>query len=146
MPVRPAPSDSRPTGWYTLEEAGERIGRTRQAMHMRVKAGTLRAQRIGGRWLVSSEVLDALVAGERANAVSAGTVRMLHPELPAETEDLSARLAAADLRAAELEAQLGEERRTVARQDAYIADLVRHVHRLRDALATLTEAPGPPPA
>lgn len=138
QPSRPAPD------WYTLEEVAERLGRTRQAMHARVKAGTLRAERVGNRWLVSSEVVDALALGERAKAVSAGTVRVLHPQTG--ITDLEASLAEADRRIAQLELELVEARQAAGRRDGYIAELVRHVDRLREALAALTEAPGPPTA
>lgn len=130
---------------YSLQEVADRVGRTRQAMHARVKRGTLRAQRVGGSWLVTAEVVEALVAGEQAKAVSAGTVRALHPEahLPSAEDPVDPPPGVAP-RVAELEAELRRAREELARKDAYIADLQRHGARLREALAMMSADPEPP--
>ena len=144
VPIRMVDA-SAPT-MYSLQEVADRVGRTRQAMHARVKRGTLRAQRVGGSWLVTPEVLDALVAAEQAKAVSAGTVRALHPE----SGDASGVDGVRDLptdaarRIEELEAELTAQREELARKDGYIGDLRRHVARLREALATMSAEPEPP--
>ncbi len=130
---------------YSLQEVAERVGRTRQAMHARVKRGTLRAQRVGGSWLVTAEVLEALVAGEQAKAVSAGTVRALHPGAhPPSAEDPANPPAGVAPRVAELESELRRAREESARKDAYIADLRRHAARLREALAMMSADLEPP--
>jgi len=129
---------------YSLQEVADRVGRTRQAMHARVKRGTLRAQRVGGSWLVTAEVLDALVAGEQAKAVSAGTVRALHPEGRSAAEGVADAVPDAERRVAELEAELRREREESERKDHYIADLRRHTARLREALAMMSAEPEPP--
>ncbi len=130
---------------YSLQEVADRVGRTRQAMHARVKRGTLRAQRVGGSWLVTAEVLDALVAGEQAKAVSAGTVRTLHPDAhPPSPEDPAGLLPGVAQRVTELEAELSRALEQLARKDAYIDDLRRHAARLREALAMMSADPEPP--
>ena len=128
--------------WYTLQEVADRVGRTRQAIHARVKRGTLRAERKGGVWLVPAEVMEALIAAERAQGVSAGTIRVLHTGVGGSPTDGDSAEGLVHL-VAELRADLEREREASARKDAYIGELRRHVVRLREALGALSEEPSP---
>ena len=49
--------------WLTLEQAGERLGCSRDAIRMRVKRGRLEYRRQGRRLYVSAENVDTLTGG-----------------------------------------------------------------------------------
>lgn len=44
--------------YYTTTEYAKLHGITRQAVNHRIKVGTLKAEMIGGRWLIPAKVVD----------------------------------------------------------------------------------------
>jgi hypothetical protein len=53
----------RPRRWYTLEEAGERLGCSATAVRMRVKRGRLEGRYQGRRLYISAASIDRLGPG-----------------------------------------------------------------------------------
>lgn len=44
--------------YLSVKEYADKIGITRQAVHYRIKVGLLKAEKIGGRWLILIEAKD----------------------------------------------------------------------------------------
>lgn len=50
---------------YTVQEVAERIHRTPVTVRNYIRAGKLRAQKVGNTWYVTEETLTELITGEK---------------------------------------------------------------------------------
>jgi len=50
---------------YTVQEVAERIHRTPVTVRNYIRAGKLRAQKVGNTWYITEETLTELVTGEK---------------------------------------------------------------------------------
>ncbi len=113
--------------WYTPSQVAGLVGVGQAAILNRLRRGTLRGEKRGGRWRISAEVTEAAVAAYRAQAVSSGSVRLLRSGDRSAGEGWSSTPDAA-----------AEEvmQRLVAAKDEVIATKDRVIEELRQELAS----------
>lgn len=125
---------------YSLTEVAAVLGLTRQAVSVRVKKGQLEAQKNGGTWRVSHQVLAAAVEAKRRKAMSLGSVRVLPVgQASGDAEALAQRMNALETVVGELR---DEQRQAQARRDEEVAALEQTCARLQAALHQMVDLLG----
>ena len=76
-PLTPSQAEATERSWYTPAELARLVDVGQPAILNRLRRGTLRGEKHGGRWRIPSEVAQAAIAAYQAQAVSSGSVRML---------------------------------------------------------------------
>ena len=121
--------------WYGLAEVAAMLDVSRQRLQQRV--GRLRgAQKVGGRWQIPADVVEALVTAERASASASGSLVVLGGQVApaASTGDLADRVAELELAVTDQLVRFAEQ---LADRDARIQELEGDRRRLRQALIAL---------
>jgi DNA-binding Lrp family transcriptional regulator len=122
--------------WYSLNEAAERLGVSRQSLHQRVRK-LKGAEKVDGRWQIPEQTVEALVAAERAKAVASGAVVALPGAQPG-GQPGSEEVAELAERVSELEGLVRDQARAfhaaLGDRDALISELRADRRRLRRAL------------
>jgi len=133
--------------WSTPAELAQLVGVGQAAILNRLRRGTLRGEKRDGRWRIPPDVVDAVVAARRAQAVSSGSLRLLrHGEPPVNEEVLAAGVVSAgDVEA--LQRVIAAKDEVIAAKDEVIAELRRELAQQRAAMVVfLGGAPLPVPA
>ena len=120
--------------WSTPAELAHMVGVGQAAILNRLRRGTLRGEKRDGRWRIPPDVVDAVVAARRAQAVSSGSLRLLrHGMAPVDEEPPAAGGASAgDVEA--LERVIAAKDEVIAAKDEVINELRREMAQHRAAM------------